>query len=161
MHYEVKSVIEFGCGEGNQLQYFNFPVDKGFDVSPKAVEICKKLFAKDELKSFSLMNEYKNENAELTLSLDVLFHLVEDDIFESYLNRLFNSSNKYVIIYSKNRDDFNLIDAPHVKHPNFTDWVEKNIVGFKLLKLIPNNLPKNKNVQGAFSEFYIYEKRAV
>jgi cyclopropane fatty-acyl-phospholipid synthase-like methyltransferase len=40
----IRSVIEFGCGDGNQLMLANYPYYIGVDVSPKAIEICRKLF---------------------------------------------------------------------------------------------------------------------
>lgn len=43
--------------------------------------------------------------ADLSLSLDVIYHLVEDEVFETYINTLFKSARRYVIIYSSNSDD--------------------------------------------------------
>src|SRR5215210_4430947 len=43
-------------------------------------------------KTFKLMEEYAGESAELALSLEVIYHLVEDEVFESYMRRLFGSS---------------------------------------------------------------------
>ncbi|MDR2439202.1 MAG: class I SAM-dependent methyltransferase [Planctomycetaceae bacterium] len=40
----INSVIEFGCGDGNQLMLANYPYYIGVDVSPKAIEICRELF---------------------------------------------------------------------------------------------------------------------
>jgi SAM-dependent methyltransferase len=40
----VQTVIEFGCGDGNQLKYLDIPHYLGYDVSPDAVEYCKKVF---------------------------------------------------------------------------------------------------------------------
>src|SRR5690348_14977223 len=77
----VKSVIEFGCGDGNQLTLARYPLYVGFDISPEAVARCRRLFANDSSKSFALVAEYLNETAELALSLDVVFHLVEDSVY--------------------------------------------------------------------------------
>jgi SAM-dependent methyltransferase len=41
---DIQSVIEFGCGDGNQLSLAKYPHYIGIDVSPKAIEICRKLF---------------------------------------------------------------------------------------------------------------------
>jgi SAM-dependent methyltransferase len=40
----IHSVIEFGCGDGNQLMLANYPYYTCVDVSPKAIEICRELF---------------------------------------------------------------------------------------------------------------------
>ncbi|MEX2404364.1 MAG: hypothetical protein WD625_09520, partial [Balneolales bacterium] len=36
-----KSIIEYGCGDGNQLTLINCPSYIGFDVSEKAITHCK------------------------------------------------------------------------------------------------------------------------
>ena len=40
----IQTVIEFGCGDGNQLTYAEYPRYLGLDVSPVAIDICKKIF---------------------------------------------------------------------------------------------------------------------
>ena len=66
----------------------------------------------------------------------MLYHLIEDSIFESYMKDLFNSSTKYVIIYSCNFDD-NPNFSNHVKPRIFTNWIEENISNFILeMKLL-------------------------
>jgi hypothetical protein len=52
----VGSVIEFGCGDGNQLSLANYPRYLGFDVSATAIDLCHAPFAGDESKSFKLLN---------------------------------------------------------------------------------------------------------
>ena len=37
----VSEVVEWGCGDGNQLKLAKYPRYTGFDVSQKAVDICK------------------------------------------------------------------------------------------------------------------------
>jgi len=155
---QINSVIEFGCGDGNQLKYFKFPSYIGFDVSLKALEMCKDLFGSDSDKSFCLIKDYNNERADLTLSLDVLFHLVEKQVFEDYLHRLFNASLKYVIIYSSNCKDVNLINLAHVKHRNFTNWIEENSKEFHLKEVIPTTMKNMENSKTALKNFYVYER---
>jgi len=52
--HEVRSVIEFGCGDGNQLSLADYPRYIGLDVSRSAIELCKRRFAGDATKSFFL-----------------------------------------------------------------------------------------------------------
>jgi len=72
MENEVKSVIEYGCGDGNQLALAKYHEYLGFDVSPEAVATCRDAFASDDSKSFKLLSEWAGEEADLTLSLDVI-----------------------------------------------------------------------------------------
>ncbi len=92
------------------------------------------------------------------MSLDVIYHLIEDDVFNSYMNQLFDSSKKYVIIYSCN---FEKVLAVHVRCRKFSDWIEKNKKDWKLIKYIKNKFPyrKEKKAHTSFSDFYIYEKK--
>jgi len=155
----IKTVIEYGCGDGLQLELACYPHYTGFDVSPSAIASCKEKFKANKAMVFKLMSEYKEERAELTLSLDVIYHLVEDDIFHRYMERLFSSSYGYVIIYSSNTDK-NVSDQPrHVKHRKFTKWVECHSPTWKLIEHIPNKYPFNSpEGTGSFADFFIYKK---
>jgi len=153
----VSDIIEFGCGDGNQLELAKYPKYLGLDVSKSAIKSCTERFRNDFTKSFLLydpnyfegMGDYLK--SDLTMSLDVIYHLVEDSIFEKYIHDLFLSSKKYVIIYSSNKNPE--ISLPHVKHRVFTDYVEKKYPDFKIIKKIENKYPKL-----SFAEFFIYEK---
>jgi SAM-dependent methyltransferase len=156
----IKSVIEFGCGDGNQLRLCEYPSYIGFDISPDAIKRCKNIFKNDDTREFRLISSYADETAELTLSLDVIFHLVEDQVFEEYMHRLFDASEKYVIIYSSDYEDKSILNGAHVRHRKFTVWVDQNISGWKLIDHIPNRYPlKKKMANGSPSDFFIYEKQ--
>lgn len=153
----ISNIIEFGCGDGNQVQMISVKNYLGFDVSHQAINICNIKFKNDESKIFRHINDYHLEKAQLTISLDVIFHLVEDHIYEKYMSLLFASSEKYVIIYSSNNNK--IVSSVHVKHRKFTDWIDKNILGFKLYEIIYNKYPYNgDDKNSSFSNFYIYYK---
>lgn len=156
---KVETIIEYGCGDGNQLKLAQYPAYVGFDVSPAAISRCSKFFAADNTKQFRLMKEYDNETARLTLSLDVIYHLVEDPVYLNYMHRLFDSAEAYVIIYSSDSDLQQEGQAPHVRHRKFTDWVRENKPAWKLRRHIPNRYPlSNKGKTGSLADFYCYEK---
>jgi hypothetical protein len=158
---QIFEVIEFGSGDGNQLKYFNISNYTGFDVSSSAINICKQYYKNDLSKSFFHISEYKNQNADLSLSLDVIYHLVEDLAYFKYMTNLFNAANKYVIIYSSNKDDHeNNGKSFHVRHRKFSDWVVKNASNFELIKFIPNKYQYNgDDEESSYADFYIYKKR--
>jgi len=154
----INSVIEFGCGDGNQLKLCDYPAYVGFDISPDVIKRCKRIFKNDGSKAFRLISSYSNEKAELTLSLDVIFHLVEDKVFEEYMHRLFDASEKYVIIYSSDFEENSILDGAHVRHRTFTDWVGHHKPGWELIEHIPNRYSLEKGPEtGSPSDFYIYE----
>lgn len=158
---QIGTVIEYGCGDGYQLSLANYPQYIGFDVSVTAVQSCRKLFANDATKTFREMRDYGGETADLTLSLDVIYHLVEDEVYEAYMYRLFSSSNRFVVIYSSNCDGLNRVEPKHIKHRRFSAWIEDNAKDWKLIDHIPNKYPYTGiNDEGSFSDFYIYERCA-
>lgn len=155
----IASVIEYGCGDGNQLNLAQYPKYTGFDVSPEAISMCLNRFSNDAKKTFKLVEQYDGETAELTLSLDVIYHLVEDGVFVEYMNSLLGSSKRYVIIYSSNTDENPEGTAPHVRHRNFSKWLTDNKKEWKLVKHITNKYPFNGDTKtGSFADFYIYSK---
>ncbi|WP_250865918.1 class I SAM-dependent methyltransferase [Caballeronia sp. INSB1] len=157
--YGIDSVIEFGCGDGAQLSRAVYQSYLGFDVADESIAMCRSAFGEDSTKAFRNVDQYKHERADLTLSLDVIFHLIEDDVFEQYMRRLFYSANRFVVVYSSNYDG----EWPdkHVKHRKFTDWVEKNHADFELVEHVPNRYPLLNDPQNeTFADFYVFKKRA-
>lgn len=156
---QIKTIIEYGCGDGNQLKLSDYPSYTGFDVSREAISQCENIFSNDAKKIFKLMDGYANETAELTLSLDVIYHLVEDTVFFTYMKRLFDSATRFVIIYSSNTDKQARLQANHVRHRKFSKWIEQNKPEWKLIEHLPNRYPYNGDEQKtSFADFYIYEK---
>jgi SAM-dependent methyltransferase len=154
--HAIQSVIEFGCGDGNQLSLAVYPRYIGLDVSKTIVEKCRQLFKADPSKSFELMADYAGEQADLALSLDVVFHLVEDDVFEAYMRTLFGASGTYVIVYSSNSAEIGGAGR-HEKHRRFTDWVDANETGWKLVEHIPNRYPyAGDSATGSPADFFVY-----
>jgi len=155
----VATVIEFGSGDGAQLELAVYPSYIGVDVSHTALAITRQMFAGDVSKRFIHSSEITNEDrADVALSLDVIYHLVEDDTFDSYMRSLFDAALRYVIVYASNIEA--LTPSPHVRHREFTRWIEANRPGFRLLKKIPNLYPfSEKNPQHtSFADFYIFER---
>jgi SAM-dependent methyltransferase len=152
----ISSVVEFGCGDGNQLLLADYPRYTGLDVSQTAIKRCRALFKDDPTKRFllydgrSLKENDPRLKGELSLSLDVIFHLIEDELFESHLKHLFSVAKKFVIIYSTNIEFSDNLPA-HIKHRKFTDWIVANQPEWKLLKKIPNQETES------FCDFFIYQ----
>jgi len=122
----VRTVVEFGCGDGAQLSLAKYPEYVGVDVSPEAVKRCSSLFADDHSKRFFLAGALPADLGmfDLALSLDVIFHLVEDRIFEEYMRRLFSFARRYMVIYASNYDAGT--QALHVRHRKFTAWMNQS-----------------------------------
>ena len=156
-HNDINSIIDYGVGDGNQLYFLNLNEKKyiGLDVSSYIIEKCKEQYKSDNNKEFyDIANiNINNYTCDLSLSCDVLYHLIEDKIFYEYLNNLFTISNKYVIIYANNIDKNH---TEHVKFRNFTKYIKNNFSDWILIRNIPN---KFKHLSP--SDFYIYEKNVI
>lgn len=148
----IASVLDFGCGDGNQASLFDFPSYLGFD-SEEAVSRGKILLI-DERKKLLPLREYRGERADLSLSLDVIYHLVEDEVFEKYMNQLFDASTHYVVIYSTNINA-RLLMKRHLRHRVFTDWIGRNRPDFGLVRIIPNIHP---GILKHTPQFYVYSR---
>lgn len=158
----IETTIEFGCGDGNQLSLINYNNYVGVDISPYIIEKNRAKFRNtDKRKFYSTLNEsdkYIDKLYDLSISMDVIFHLTEDDIYAKYMEDLFKVSKKYVIIYSSNHEEYTR--WPEFRHRNFIGYFQKNIKGWKLDNFIPNKYPYIIGQEGttSTSDFYIFKK---
>lgn len=155
----IDSVIEFGCGDGHQLSLARYPKYLGIDSSPAAIDRCKALFQNDVAKKFQTLAEYDGEHADAALSLDVLYHLVEDDVFEKYMAALFAAAGRWVVVYSSNFEGIDEHHASHVRHRKFTDFVAHKYPDWRCGEVIQNEYPFNGDFrESTHSNFYFFRK---
>lgn len=153
----VASVIEWGCGDGNQLSLAEYPKYLGLDVSRTAVSTCVRRFAGDTAKSFAVHDPAAFADpagffrAELALSLDVIYHLIEDSVFDAYMRALFASARRLVVIYA--RDEEGPRQAGHVRHRKFHHWVEAH-EGWQLVEV-------RRRARDDYQDFYVYASDGV
>lgn len=155
----IQTVIEFGSGDGAQLALAIYPEYVGVDVSDTALEATRRRFAENPTMRFMRSDEVTaSDRAQLALSLDVIYHLVEDDVFDKYMSRLFDAAEEYVIAYASNEDrDWT---SPHVRHRHFTRWVEEHRPDFSLIDRVPNAYPymESDPHQTSFADFYTFKR---
>lgn len=158
----IKSVIDYGVGDGNQLKLLYTNIDYiGLDISPTVINKCKHLFMNDIKKKFYVVDDHicSTIKSNLVLSCDVLYHLIEDSVYTNYIHNLLTMSDKYVIIYAKDND---INHCQHVKFRKFTEYIKENYDMWKLIQHIPNIYPQlimgKDNDNTSPSDFYIYEK---
>lgn len=160
----IQSVIEFGCGDGAQLQLAKYPCYVGVDVASGSIQRCSGLFAQDPTKRFFLVSDLPKDigRLDLGLSLDVVYHLVENDVFDAYMRRLFDFSERYAIIYSSNHDAFT--HSTHVRHRKFTSWIEKNAREWRPDGFVRNRFPfdpkRPDEEETSHADFYFFTRQA-
>jgi len=154
----IECVVEFGCGDGNQLSLYELPRYTGLDVSPDVVAQCCERFADDSSKTF-YVSAPDRLRADLAMSIDVIFHLTEDEVFERYMRDLFAAATRFVIIYSSNDNHNGWFQPKHVRHRKLTDWVEANEPEWTLQETIKNKYPLKSNDKiESPANFFIYRK---
>ena len=148
----IKTVVEFGTGDGNQLALLKMPHYVGVDVSLTIIQRLREQFGEDATKQFLHSSDpaVSALKADLALSLDVIYHLVEDNVYYRYMDQLFSAATRYVIIYSS--DSGSNKDGLHVRHRHFTEHVANRYSGWRLIETIPNEFPSESP-----SSFFIYQ----
>lgn len=159
----IDTTIEIGCGDGNQLSMIHYKNYVGVDVSPVIIEKNKIKFK--DLRNYefycslSERESYIQKKFDLSISMDVIFHLLEDSVFTSYIDDLFSLSNRFVVIYSSNHEEYT--PWPEFRHRNFTGYIQQNYPEWNLIRYLPNPYPYKigEESETSSSDFYFYEKK--
>lgn len=156
----IESVVELGCGDGEQLELIDVPEYVGVDVSASAIDKCRTRYAAVDGWRFLVAGEQEMPSADMALSMDVVLHLVEDHIFEDYLRELFSVGQRLVVIYSSNHEESEGL-SPHNRHRVFTEWVGEHMTGWELTDFIappwPYDSADPRNTSDA--AFHVYRPR--
>lgn len=160
----IERVVELGCGDGNQLSLMAYPRYIGLDISSSVVARCAERFSGRPNWEFRTYTPPTFDPAlvrsDLSLSLDVIFHLVEESVFEKYMSDLFACSSNFVVIYSDDSDENHEWQGEHIRHHRFTAWVESNAPEWTLIERVPNRYPFRGDYQtGSYADFYVYQLR--
>lgn len=155
--HNIKSVVEWGCGDGNQLSMLEIEKYTGVDVSKTVIDHCKTRFRDKEGYCFVLDHpgvQPESLKAQLSLSLDVIYHLVEDAVYEAYLQSVFDSAEQFAVIYSTDTDQQASAQSVHVRHRRFTSDVNEKHPEFELIQQIANEFPDKSP-----ASFFVYRRR--
>lgn len=138
--HKIFNVLEVWCGDWNNLWLYKIENYVWWDVSQKAIDICKKKYNHDDSKWFVLMDEKSMKNPEeiwvdLVICLDVLFHVFPKKEWEKTINFCFNAG-KRVLLYTF------LYPTGHAEHINdyrITPYLDTKGIKYKIYKDVPPN----------------------
>jgi SAM-dependent methyltransferase len=139
--HAVASVIEFGCGDGRQLMLAEYPAYTGFDISADALLQCRERFPGRSDRQFLPMDDYRGQRADLALSLDVIYHLVEDAVYDAYLQTLFGAAERFVVVYSSDVAN-GARTMRHVRHRHVSADIARRFPGFVRMEDWEAGLPE-------------------
>ncbi len=159
---QIQTVIEIGCGDGNQISLIHYQSYTGVDVSDFIIEKNRIRYQEDKTKQFFCAEtdreKYSTFRYEMAISMDVIFHLLEDSVFYRYMDDLFAFAERFVIIYSSNHEEYTR--WPEYRHRNFMSYIQEKISGWELQQFIPNRYPYKIGMEEttSASDFYIFKK---
>lgn len=173
----VNEVIDVGCGDLSFWEGRNCSKYSGIDISPTIIDRNKKI--RKNWKFICSPADVKIDiSSNIVLCLDVLFHIMDDDIYLKILNNLMSYSNNLVFIYTwkinpflninhlKNRfinlllkenelNDKRLVKIKYQKYRKFSNYFlffEQN--GFELISI------ENDNSLDKIGAMYIFQKKS-
>lgn len=147
--YNIKKINDLGHGDGNQISLINgFDLYTGYDVSTTVRKKCIEKFESNP--SYIFIDDIKKfVHGDLAMSLDVIYHIIEENIYKEYLETLFSLGN-FILIYTVNE---NLSPSPHVLFRKFTPYIEDTFTNFRLIDSTPGFYGDVK--------FFLYKKVSI
>jgi cyclopropane fatty-acyl-phospholipid synthase-like methyltransferase len=161
---KCESVIEFGCGDGNQLSLLKMDRYTGVDISEKCINECRRKLGTRGYE-FHVLGDYRkletHERFDMAMSLDVIYHLVEDDVYLQYLDELLNATRQHALIYASNFEHYDE-SLPHVKHRDFVKDIAQIYPQWELVTVFANPFLKQHDSKeyGSFAQFHHLRNQA-
>ena len=157
----ISSVTEYGCGDGNQLTYAEYPQYIGLDISEQAVELSSELFSEDSSKNFFVYdpNDFemgKRNNLEIITIINPNASL-NDNVPDSYKGLGRYKARKKVV---EELESLNLLDkvedySHQVGYSERTDTVIEPYLSKQwFLKMEELSKPALKAVNSGEIKFY-------
>jgi len=150
--FDVQSVIDWGVGDGVVLAHIDTSRLAGYggiDVSHSIIDRVSKTHEGPN-RVFMYADKVRADltRCDMALSMDVLFHFPDEVDYRHYLDQLFTSAVRYVLVYSTDYGPNQT--ARHVLRRNFTADLDKLFPDWKLIEGHGNN-PQ-------VADFYLYQK---
>lgn len=93
---KIQSVLEVGCGFGNNLKYFDDIKVTGIDLSDYAIQIARQKFPKFRFCVGNVLQIPFQETFDLVFSCTVIEH-ISPHLLDQAFQEMFRVSNKYIL----------------------------------------------------------------
>lgn len=155
----VNSGLELGSGDGKFASLLSLKKYVGYDISDSAVTLANEKFDNPNFRT-STKPPFFWRKFDITMSIDVIYHIVENRDFNKHMAKLFSAANTLVVIYSYPKKPSEKM-SEHIKFNDFTSWAERQAPGWELVGQIPNKFPFDENYPNSTSksEFFVYKRR--
>lgn len=124
--HDIKSVVDWGVGDGYLLELLSLKNDQylGVDLSATAIGINMLRFGRYQwLKWNPLRSPYVTVEAEMALSIDVIFHLVSDHDYAAYMEALSASATRFLLVCSPDEEADPEISGEHILWRKWTPYI--------------------------------------
>ena len=127
-------------GDGNQLTLMNYENYLGLDVSKTAILNNIAKFSDDPKKSFGLYypQYFRNNNfinVDLSICLDVLYHIDDEADYRKTLSDTLQASDKHVVLYTSiDRFQADAKTLPHVKHRDILNYLAEYDLSYEIIR---------------------------
>jgi hypothetical protein len=152
---QIASVVDWGCGDGQVFEKIDLhgATYTGLDVSLTVIERQRAQFSGRPECRFELPDGYDRRNrSDLALSMDVLVHLPGDEDYHDYLSNLFDSAERFVLVYSTDRPSGRT--AGHVRRRKFSADIAERFPEWELTRFEP---PLDESL----ASFFLYERQCL
>ena len=124
----TESLVDFGCGDGNQISSIRVARYVGLDISKEAVKLCRERFTGDDSRSFDLYRPGQSVDGapyDMAMSLEVLMRVIDESDFVSTLDEMFMSASRLVVILTPIFELVPYTPGSHERHRNLAPYLEK------------------------------------
>ncbi len=115
--YSCEDMVEFGCGDANQMTLFTPIPYIGYDIAPTIIQKNKQKHASLKHAVFENMDMTKDFTSirDLSICVDVLFHLTIEDDWDILIDHVCKAAKKCIVITTNTEE----IQSEYFPHVNF------------------------------------------
>jgi hypothetical protein len=136
----ISTLTDLGCGDfQNKDAFLKLAQYHGYDVSNWQIRKLKKKHGRKRFKFHQIKTDrdyLRITKSEMSLSMDVILHLVDDEDYSQYMRALFNSSTNYVGILNTSTESNSTQMAWHNKFRDENLWINNNCRDWILIERI-------------------------